>query len=111
MTFETNLKTIINMKLLKVSPDLIWNRFSIFVMGVLTLSAFFYSCKKDKDDNGPKDSDGLTLTTVAKNTDTPWQITFVPDGRILFTERIGRVRVIENGQLKSEPYLNLRDST
>lgn len=85
-------------------------RFSAIVLALL-LSANLSSCKKNKDDATPKDEDGLTVNTFASNLDTPWQITFMPDGRMLLTERIGRVRVVENGQLKPEPYLNLRDST
>lgn len=99
------------MNFLKTPSDRAWNRFSFVAMAIIVLNTIFYSCKKSTDDQSPKDSDGLTYTEVASKTDTPWQITFIPDGRILFTERIGRVRVIENGQLKSEPYLNLRDST
>jgi glucose/arabinose dehydrogenase len=35
--------------------------------------------------------------------DTPWGISFLPDGLILVTERGGRLRVIENGQLRAAP--------
>lgn len=34
---------------------------------------------------------------------------FTPDGRMLFAERPGRVRVIENGRLRPEPLLTLAD--
>ncbi|HTF81249.1 MAG TPA: PQQ-dependent sugar dehydrogenase, partial [Cytophagales bacterium] len=78
----------------------------VMAMGVVALS-----CKKKDENVTPEDEDGLTLTTVVEGADTPWQIAFIPDGRILFTERIGRVRVVEKGVLKPEPYLNLRDST
>jgi aldose sugar dehydrogenase len=33
----------------------------------------------------------------------PWSIVWTPDGRMIFTERIGRVRVIENGTLRPKP--------
>jgi glucose/arabinose dehydrogenase len=33
-----------------------------------------------------------------------WAMAFDPSGRMLLTERPGRVRVIENGKLKPEPY-------
>ena len=33
----------------------------------------------------------------------PWAIAFLPDGRILLTERPGRLRIIEGGRLLPEP--------
>lgn len=49
------------------------------------------------------------VTVVAQNLRVPWAIAFGANGRILFTERAGRVRVIENGQLRAEPLLSLTD--
>lgn len=49
------------------------------------------------------------LTVVAENLQVPWSIAFAPDGRILFTERPGRVRVIENGKLRAEPLHVVKD--
>lgn len=40
---------------------------------------------------------------VAENLEVPWALAFAPDGRLFFTERPGRLRVIENGQLRPEP--------
>ena len=39
------------------------------------------------------------IETVADKLATPWSIGFFPDGRMIFTEKPGRVRVVENGQL------------
>jgi len=39
------------------------------------------------------------LEVVADGLTNPWSIAFAPDGRLLFTEKPGRVRVIENGRL------------
>ncbi|SNQ62817.1 PQQ-dependent sugar dehydrogenase [Candidatus Methanoperedens nitratireducens] len=33
--------------------------------------------------------------SVAKNLDTPWALDFLPDGSIIFTERDGRIRLID----------------
>lgn len=38
-----------------------------------------------------------TLETLATGLDTPWGIDFLPDGRLIFTERPGVVSILENG--------------
>jgi glucose/arabinose dehydrogenase/cytochrome c553 len=43
------------------------------------------------------------LETVASPLDTPWGIVFLPDGRMLVSDRIGLIRVVEKGVLQSEP--------
>jgi glucose/arabinose dehydrogenase len=42
------------------------------------------------------------LDSVAEGLEVPWSIAFLPDGRMLVTERAGRLRVIENGRLRPE---------
>lgn len=57
-------------------------------------------------------SDGTVrfrVETVAGNLQVPWSIVFTPDGRMIFTERPGRVRVMENGQLRQEPLATISD--
>lgn len=39
------------------------------------------------------------IETVAAGVETPWGLAFLPDGRLLVTERPGRLRVIEKGKL------------
>jgi glucose/arabinose dehydrogenase len=57
-------------------------------------------------------SDGkinFRVETVAGNLQVPWSIVFTPDGRMLFTERPGRVRVMEKGSLRAEPLATIAD--
>lgn len=47
-------------------------------------------------------------TLIAQNLEVPWAIAFLPDNRMLVTERPGRVRVIDkNGNLNPTPILEL----
>jgi len=52
---------------------------------------------------GPGAPPPYRVETVAANLRVPWSIVFAPDGRLLFTERPGRVRVVEGGRLRPEP--------
>jgi glucose/arabinose dehydrogenase/cytochrome c553 len=47
------------------------------------------------------------IETIATGLIVPWELRFLPDGRQIFTERIGRVRIVENGKLLAEPALML----
>jgi len=45
---------------------------------------------------------------IAEGLEIPWEVAFAPDNRILVTERPGRVRVIQNGQLQPDPILTVQ---
>ena len=47
------------------------------------------------------------LEVVAENLRVPWAIAFLPDGRLVFTERPGRVRVLQNGAVLPNPALTV----
>ena len=58
------------------------------------------------------DPDGQVVTSekqtfkievVAREIETPWAIAFLPDRRLLITERPGRLRIVEKGKLLPEP--------
>jgi glucose/arabinose dehydrogenase len=46
-------------------------------------------------------------TTITDGLDHPWSMAFLPDGRILVTERPGRLRIINDGKLEPEPVSGL----
>ena len=44
--------------------------------------------------SGASAADNLTVETVASGLAYPWAIAFLPDGRMLVTERAGRLRIV-----------------
>ena len=49
------------------------------------------------------------VETVVSGLSVPWSIVWAPDGRMIFTERAGRVRVVEKGNLREQPLLTVPD--
>ncbi len=50
---------------------------------------------------------GVRVESVAEHLSVPWSIDWTPDGTILFTERGGHLRIIEDGKLNPKPLLSL----
>ncbi|MEJ7769438.1 MAG: PQQ-dependent sugar dehydrogenase [Chitinophagaceae bacterium] len=75
----------------------------VFCLGLIT-AAFL-----DRSDPITWQENGYQIDTVADNLRVPWQIVFLPDKSLLFTEREGRVRIIRNNKLVAIPVLNLND--
>ncbi|MCC5812436.1 MAG: PQQ-dependent sugar dehydrogenase [Ectothiorhodospiraceae bacterium] len=51
----------------------------------------------------PLVASGYQMETVAEGLEHPWSLAWLPDGRMLVTERAGRLRVIEDGTLQPDP--------
>lgn len=47
------------------------------------------------------------LSTLVRGLEHPWALAFLPDGRLLVTERTGRLRLIQDGRLRPEPISGL----
>jgi len=50
---------------------------------------------------------GISVETVAQNLTIPWSIDWISEKTVLFTERDGHLRIIEDGQLLKEPLLSI----
>jgi len=56
----------------------------------------------------PKPIEGVLKTTpVVRDLEHPWAMVFLPDGRMLVTERPGRMRIVEPSGKMSEPLAGL----
>lgn len=55
---------------------------------------------------GEKGND-FSVVTVVDGLDHPWGVAFLPDKRILVTERPGRLRLVEKGRLHPQPIYGL----
>jgi glucose/arabinose dehydrogenase len=71
------------------------------------------------DQNGPvgpvefytaSDGTRFLVETYIRNVELPWAIAFAPDGRMFFTERPGRVRILADNTVLSEPALRVADT-
>src|SRR3989442_4736789 len=60
-------------------------------------------------ESSPQSQTSFKVETVVENLQVPWSIVWAPDGRMIFTERPGRVRVYENGKLRPEPLFVVPD--
>src|SRR5947209_10900063 len=86
--------------------------YSIIVLGLSLSIACAQTPKGKGAGEVASTSDGAVkfrVETFVSGLQVPWSIVFVPDGRVFVTERPGRVRVIENGQLRVEPLATISD--
>src|SRR3989338_9246997 len=53
--------------------------------------------------------EGFETEILAENLDVPWAIDFLPDGRMIFTERNGNVNVLDNGKTEVVADINVTE--
>jgi len=78
----------------------------ISVLALFCVAVALVACAPPGDLSSAASPD-LVVETVAQGLDTPWAVDFAPDGRIFITERPGRIRVVERGLLRPEPWMRL----
>ena len=74
------------------------NRLSLILLGSLALGVTACNAADDVDERSD-----LDLVTVTEGLEHPWGMAFLPDGRLLVTERPGRLRIIERDGQKGPP--------
>jgi aldose sugar dehydrogenase len=57
------------------------------------------------------DEHSFRVVKVVEGLEQPWSLAFLPDGRMLVTEKAGRLRIIANGQLDPKPVEGLPQTT
>jgi hypothetical protein len=55
----------------------------------------------------PSSAGNIAVETVAKDLNHPWALAFLPDGRFLVTERVGRMRIVASTGSLSAPIANV----
>lgn len=58
------------------------------------------AAQTDAPDSGPTE---IKVETVASDLENPWGLQFLPDGRMLVTERPGRLRIVDKDGKQSKP--------
>jgi len=77
--------------------------FSLSVLPIIALSCTVAASDQAPRSPTPASQEGqLRVETVVGGLDHPWALSFLPDGRMVVTERAGRVRLVKDGRL-SEP--------
>ncbi len=74
-------------------------RFALAQAAILLLTATIAHSQSLFDSEDYK----LRVTTVVQGLYHPWGMAFLPDGRILLTERRGTMRIVDNGKLLAAP--------
>jgi glucose/arabinose dehydrogenase len=79
-----------------------WLSSAALSAGLLTLLSFPAAAADSLTRDGR-----FTLTAVSEELENPWGLAFLPDGRLLVTERPGRLRVVSTDGRLSEPLANV----
>lgn len=73
---------------------------------IAVLILFFFNVSAFANEIYSSEKHEFTVETVINGLENPWSVDFLPDGRIILTERPGRLRILDNGTL-SAPIQNL----
>jgi glucose/arabinose dehydrogenase len=81
-----------------------------FLYALLALTIVLgLGCGEGEVATSPQTSTKFKVETVVGGLEVPWSIVWAPDGRMIFTERPGRVRVFEKGALRQKPLFVVTD--
>jgi aldose sugar dehydrogenase len=78
-------------------------------MRFLLLLAFV--CSSAAAQTHKSDEHSFRIVRVVGGLEQPWSLAFLPDGRMLVTEKAGRLRMVANGKLEPQPIAGLPQVT
>lgn len=105
--FKSKDSTIYKMKPKHIFAKSLLLIFLLF--NIACANAPFTDSGSDDKLSPPKETPKFKVETVAENLEVVWSIVFAPDKQIFFTERPGRIRVIEDGKLREKPLFVVSD--
>jgi glucose/arabinose dehydrogenase len=81
-------------------------RYVALITCLITLRPFLVQAQAPRSPTPAPVNGAFSVETVAKGLEHPWSLAFLPDGRMLVTERPGRLRLAVDGKL-SEPLVGV----
>lgn len=85
-----------------------WNILIIVVVAILIFAGVLFILIPKP---APPTPQGESSTTLAENLEVPWAMDFLPNGTMIFTERVGRVNLLENNTVKTVGTINVNQVT
>lgn len=85
------------------------NIFLTFAISLLSITILAFVALNKLEPRPSFQTSAFKLETIVENVDVPWEIVFLPDSSMLFTERPGRLRIFKKGKLVSSPIFELTD--
>lgn len=79
------------------------SRRSLAALLALVLSAPFATAWATTSREFPSENGPVRVTTIVEGLEHPWGLAFLPDGRMLVTERPGRLRIVNTDGTLSRP--------
>ncbi|HIK18032.1 MAG TPA: PQQ-dependent sugar dehydrogenase [Leptolyngbyaceae cyanobacterium M33_DOE_097] len=67
-------------------------------------------CQLVEEGFGPQGQVNIRVEEVVTGLDVPWGIAFLPNNDMLVSERLGRVRLVQNGKLRPQPIATINVS-
>lgn len=94
-------------RFLKGKPKLIIMRKIQFLI-FLFIPHFIWACtERNPLENNQSETFDFEVVTIAEGINSPWGMAWLPDGRMLVTERSGKLYVIENDSFNSQEISNI----
>jgi glucose/arabinose dehydrogenase len=76
-------------------------------MRILALLALAAAAQLAQGQTFRSEAHAFTVARIAGGLEHPWSVAFLPDGRLLVTEREGRLRIVKDGRLEPQPVAGL----